>query len=80
MLKVNLIPIILLVFSIVKVELVAIERNENVKLNENQSQHLLSRRRRYLTFPEGSSLQLGKFIRKKALEKMHKEYQMQGKD
>lgn len=41
------------------IEMVSIERNERYNFNSSLSQQLLSRRRRYLTFPEGSSLQLG---------------------
>lgn len=59
MLKMYLFVVILLVFLIVKTQMVAIERTEHFEIHEKHSQHVHSRRRRYLTFPEGSSLQLG---------------------
>lgn len=48
-----------LVISIIDVQMVSIERNENYVVNEKVHERLLSRKRRYLTFPEGSSMQLG---------------------
>ena len=48
-----------LIISIIGVQMVSIERNENYVVNEKVDEKLLSRKRRYLTFPEGSSMQLG---------------------
>lgn len=45
------------------IEMVTIERNER-QFNAALDQQILSRRRRYLTFPEGSSLQLGSYSSK----------------
>ncbi|XP_031636301.1 uncharacterized protein LOC116349148 [Contarinia nasturtii] len=40
------------------VQIISIERNENYEIKLKDHQKLLSRKKRYLTFPEGSSLQL----------------------
>lgn len=48
-------------FLVMKMEMISVERNENFEINEKNHENILSRHRRYLTFPEGSSLQLGKF-------------------
>lgn len=59
MLQTNLFYLFLIVILIVGVQMVSIERNENYVVNEEVYDRLLSRKRRYLTFPEGSSIQLG---------------------
>lgn len=43
------------------IEMIATERSATDEYDVKDHQQLLSRRRRYLAFPEGSSLQLGKF-------------------
>lgn len=50
-----------LMLLISDIKMITIERNEKHVFNATPHQQLLSRRRRYLTFPEGSSLQLGLF-------------------
>lgn len=62
MLKICLIYFLIFV-AIGGLEAITIERNENYLFEKNDHQKLLSRRRRYLTFPEGSSLQLGELNR-----------------
>lgn len=57
----NKILICILIFGLLidNIEMFATERSENNETEIENHQKLLSRRRRYLTFPEGSSLQLG---------------------
>lgn len=58
MLKIYLIYFLIFV-AVCGTEAITIERNANYPFKASDHQKLLSRRRRYLTFPEGSSLQLG---------------------
>lgn len=54
---------IILIAAITKIHMISIERSEKNYGQERYHEKLLSRRRRYLTFPEGSSMQLGNFLK-----------------
>lgn len=59
MFKQTLFNFLILAILIYKVQMVTIESYENNKFDKEENHKILSRKRRYLTFPEGSSLQLG---------------------
>lgn len=61
MCKIILIHCLIYYWMMSDMEMVSTERSENYEFNADHHPELLSRQRRYLTFPEGSSVQLGSF-------------------